>query len=105
MSTETRGDFPGWVEPPSHLEAHCHEWHDLVRDFGDARPEIVVLLGSTRFYDAFQQANYDLTMAGKIVLSVGFYPHAYWDEDWTACPTAARAVAVARVILGEAADA
>lgn len=40
------------------------------------RPEIVVLCGSTRFYDEFQQANYDLTMAGKIVLSVGFYPHA-----------------------------
>jgi hypothetical protein len=39
-------------------------------------PEIVVLCGSTRFYDQFQQANYDLTMAGKIVLSVGFYPHA-----------------------------
>ena len=40
------------------------------------RPEIVCLCGSTRFYDEFQQANYDLTMAGKIVLSVGFYPHA-----------------------------
>lgn len=40
------------------------------------RPEIVVLCGSTRFYDEFQQANYDLTMQGKIVLSVGFYPHA-----------------------------
>ena len=39
-------------------------------------PEVVCLCGSTRFYDAFQQANYDLTMAGKIVLSVGFYPHA-----------------------------
>lgn len=39
-------------------------------------PEIVCLCGSTRFYDAFQQANYDLTMQGKIVLSVGFYPHA-----------------------------
>ena len=43
---------------------------------GHDRPEIVVLCGSTRFYDAFQEANYDLTMAGKIVLSVGFYPHA-----------------------------
>jgi hypothetical protein len=41
-----------------------------------ARPEVVTLCGSTRFYDAFQQANYDLTMQGKIVLSVGFYPHA-----------------------------
>ena len=40
------------------------------------RPQIVCLCGSTRFYDAFQQANYDLTMRGVIVLSVGFYPHA-----------------------------
>lgn len=40
------------------------------------KPEIVCLCGSTRFYDEFQQANYDLTMQGKIVLSVGFYPHA-----------------------------
>lgn len=39
-------------------------------------PEVVCLCGSTRFYDAFQQANFDLTMQGKIVLSVGFYPHA-----------------------------
>ena len=39
-------------------------------------PTIVCLCGSTRFYDAFQQANYDRTMAGEIVLSVGFYPHA-----------------------------
>lgn len=40
------------------------------------RPRIVCLCGSTRFYTAFQQANYDETMAGRIVLSVGFYPHA-----------------------------
>lgn len=40
------------------------------------RPEIVVLCGSTRFYDEFQEANYKLTMQGKIVLTVGFYPHA-----------------------------
>jgi hypothetical protein len=39
------------------------------------RPRIVCLCGSTRFYDAFQKANYDETMAGRIVLSVGFYPH------------------------------
>jgi hypothetical protein len=39
-------------------------------------PTIVCLCGSTRFYDAFQQANYERTMAGEIVLSVGFYPHA-----------------------------
>jgi hypothetical protein len=40
------------------------------------RPTVVCLCGSTRFYDQFQQANYERTMAGEIVLSVGFYPHA-----------------------------
>lgn len=61
-----------------HYSVDCDEYHDLVRDFGGdgPRPRIVVLCGSTRFYDAFQQANYVLTMTGQIVLSVGFYPHA-----------------------------
>ena len=36
---------------------------------------VVCLCGSTRFYDAFQKASYDETLAGKIVLSVGFYMH------------------------------
>jgi len=36
-------------------------------------PKIVVLVGSTRFYSYFQRANYEETMAGNIVLSVGFY--------------------------------
>jgi len=36
---------------------------------------IVCLCGSTRFYEAYQKANYEETMAGKIVLSVGHYPH------------------------------
>jgi hypothetical protein len=40
------------------------------------KPKIVCLCGSTRFYDEFQNANYELTMAGEIVLSVGFYPHS-----------------------------
>lgn len=39
-------------------------------------PTIVCLCGSTRFYAAFQEANYRETMAGNIVLSVGFYPHS-----------------------------
>jgi hypothetical protein len=39
-------------------------------------PRVVCLCGSTRFYEQFQQANYERTMAGEIVLSVGFYPHA-----------------------------
>lgn len=40
------------------------------------RPTIVCLCGSTRFYAAYQEANFRETMAGKIVLSVGFFPHA-----------------------------
>jgi hypothetical protein len=40
------------------------------------QPKIVCLCGSTRFYREFQQANYDETFKGNIVLSVGFYPHA-----------------------------
>lgn len=59
-----------------HYSGDCSEYHDLVRDFSGDRPPIVCLCGSTRFYDEFQQANYDLTMQGAIVLSVGFYPHA-----------------------------
>ena len=42
----------------------------------NSRPIIVCLCGSTRFYEAFQKANFDETMAGRIVLSVGFYPHS-----------------------------
>jgi hypothetical protein len=37
------------------------------------QPEVVCLCGSTRFREHFEKANYELTMAGKIVLSVGFY--------------------------------
>lgn len=59
-----------------HYSVDCSDYHGLVRDFRGTRPRIVCLCGSTRFYDAFQEANYDLTMQGHIVLSVGFYPHA-----------------------------
>jgi hypothetical protein len=59
-----------------HFSSECKDFHQLVRDFGDDRPTIVCRCGSTRFYDEFQQATYDLTMKGEIVLSVGFYPHA-----------------------------
>ena len=35
------------------------------------RPEIVVLCGSTRFSEAWAKARYDLTLEGKIVLTIG----------------------------------
>lgn len=45
-------------------------------DYRASFPIVVCLCGSTRFYEAFQRANYEETMAGRIVLSVGFYPHS-----------------------------
>lgn len=41
----------------------------------DKRPEIVCLCGSTRFKDAFIEATEQLTIVGKIVLSVGLFSH------------------------------
>lgn len=51
-----------------------YKMSDIQIDLG--RPRIVCLCGSTRFYDEYQRANYDETMAGRIVLSVGFVPDA-----------------------------
>lgn len=38
-------------------------------------PKVVTLCGSTRFREQFEMANAQLTMAGYIVLSVGFFHH------------------------------
>jgi hypothetical protein len=54
-----------------HDSGDCDEYHGLVRDFGGPRPRIVCLCGSTRFFDAFREANLRLTLAGEIVLSIG----------------------------------
>ena len=40
------------------------------------KPLIVTLCGSTRFKQAFLDANFNETMAGNIVLSVGCFGHA-----------------------------
>jgi hypothetical protein len=54
-----------------HFSGDCDEHHDLVRDFGAPRPQIVCLCGSTRFGNFFRAANLRLTLAGEIVLSIG----------------------------------
>lgn len=54
-----------------HGTSECHEHHDLVRDFRGPRPTITVLCGSTRFGQAFRDANLGFTLAGRIVLSIG----------------------------------
>jgi hypothetical protein len=52
-------------------------YQDAVKVIKDAysiettRPEIICLCGSTRFFKTFDEQNFKLTLAGKIVLSVG----------------------------------
>ena len=45
--------------------------------------KVITLCGSTRFKDAFVQAQKDLTLAGNIVISVGLFGHSGDDEVWT----------------------
>ena len=59
-----------------HNTRECADYHQLVRDFGDDRPTIVVLCGSTRFRDDFDAMNRDLTRAGAMVLAPGVFVHA-----------------------------
>jgi len=52
----------------------------------EERPPIVCLCGSTRFGEAFQEANLRETVAGKIVLSVGCdlkSDHELWPDEET----------------------
>jgi len=43
---------------------------------------VVTLCGSTRFKSEFLQVQKDLTLAGKIVISVGMFGHSGDDEVW-----------------------
>ena len=45
--------------------------------------KIITLCGSTRFKDAFLQAQKRLTLAGTIVISVGLFGHSGDNEVWT----------------------
>lgn len=65
-----------------HMSVDCVDFHDKVvdwfgrrkawrRDDEVAGPEVVVLCGSTRFFDQFRAQNLRLTLEGKIVLSIG----------------------------------
>ncbi len=43
---------------------------------------VVTLCGSTRFKNEFMQAQKGLTLAGKIVISVGLFGHSGDEEVW-----------------------
>ena len=44
---------------------------------------VVTLCGSTRFKDAFMEAQKRLTLEGNIVISVGLFGHSGDEEVWT----------------------
>ena len=44
--------------------------------------KVITLCGSTRFRDAFMEAQKRLPLEGKIVISVGMFGHAGDDEVW-----------------------
>ena len=44
--------------------------------------KVITLCGSTRFKDAFMEAQKKLTLEGNIVISVGLYGHSGDSEDW-----------------------
>ena len=44
---------------------------------------VVTLCGSTRFKDAFMEAQKRLTLEGNIVISVGLFGHSGDNEVWT----------------------
>lgn len=62
------------------LQAGSDPRHDTefpsVRGVAVVRPQVVTLCGSTKFKQAFIEANFRETMLGRIVLSVGLYGHA-----------------------------
>lgn len=45
--------------------------------------KVITLCGSTRFKDAFMEAQKHLTLAGNIVISVGLFGHSGDAEVWT----------------------
>ena len=45
--------------------------------------KVITLCGSTRFKDAFIEAQKHLTLEGNIVISVGLFGHSGDNEVWT----------------------
>lgn len=56
------------IEDTSLLKGLIHEIRALI---GQDSPMVVCLCGSTRFSEAYQKANFDQTLAGRIVLTIG----------------------------------
>jgi hypothetical protein len=56
---------------------------DRIHIIDDGKYKVITLCGSTRFKDAFMEAQKRLTLEGNIVISVGLFGHSGDDEVWT----------------------
>jgi hypothetical protein len=71
QATRTWFGLRGPITRELALGASQHLRDLLPEDF----PQIVTLCGSTKFKEEFIQMNFELTMAGRIVISVGWFSH------------------------------
>ena len=55
----------------------CTKFQQMVNEF-----KVITLCGSTRFKDAFLEAQKRLTLEGNIVVSVGLFGHSGDEEVW-----------------------
>ena len=69
-------DFRGTAIVDDDFPRLRNRFDRALEDLSAILPKIVCLCGSTRFFREFQRANYEETMAGNIVLTVGFAMHA-----------------------------
>ena len=60
--------------------------------------KVITLCGSTRFKDAFMEAQKKLTLEGNIVISVGLYGHSGDSEVWASINASLNRVLPHRVI-------
>lgn len=73
----------GYPVDVEHLHVRLPRVLDTARSQDTARPTVVVLCGSTRFWDALAEANLYETAAGRIVLAPGCdmkVAHPLWEE-------------------------
>ena len=66
------------IKPQTDLLPYIEHWSDGM--VGTHR--VITLCGSTRFRDAFMEAQKRLTLEGNIVISVGLFGHAGDSEVW-----------------------
>lgn len=71
LRLDVEGKIQHWI-PATDADYHVYEPHY----------NVVTLCGSTRFKDAFMEAQKRLTLDGNIVISVGLFGHSGDDEVW-----------------------